>query len=304
MKKILFLLIICFLFVPRVSLAAILNLSSSALTLPPGQLLRVDCMLDTQLQEVNAVEGLVEYPTDLLRLEQIIDGGSIINFWVEKPRLENSQIKFSGIIPGGYVGNTGRLFSLRFTTKTVADEKTGVVSLAGAKVLLNDGAGTETKTVFSNLVFTINSRAILDAQPVVAIVDHEQPEKFSPLLVKDENVSDGKYFVVFAAQDKLSGVDHYEVLETKKSVLAKDGGEILPPASDDWKIAESPFVLSDQSLASYVYIKAVDQSGNSRVALLLPSGHPAWYEEVVFWVIIVGLAIIIFGLFYLRKKRV
>lgn len=308
MKKFLFLLLVSFLSVPYISLAASLQLSSASSVLSPGQILQINCTLDTQAEYINAVEGKIEYPSDLLHLEKIIEGGSIISFWVEKPHLENGQIRFSGIIPGGYSGKNGQLFSLRFSVQAVNDDKIGNMSVKDAIILLNDGLGTETNAIIKNFDFQITSqnspKSASTTESFPMIIDYEQPEKFSPLLVRNENVFEGKYFVVFATQDKLSGLDHYEILETKKMMQDMKDDEILSPASDGWEIANSPFVLSDQSLKSYIYIKAVDQSGNGRLAVLLPSEHVQWYEKIGFWVIIVGLVVIILGFIFLYKKRV
>ena len=66
--------------------------------------------------------------------------------------------------------------------------------------------------------------------------------------------------------------------------LLFDGGE--------WIRAESPYVLKDQKLKSYVYIKAIDKAGNERIEVI-PQKYPfQWYESWLWWgIIIVGFAI-------------
>ena len=44
--------------------------------------------------------------------------------------------------------------------------------------------------------------------------------------MKDPNVFDGKWFLVFAALDKGSGIDHYEVMETNHVVNTVENGVI------------------------------------------------------------------------------
>ena len=69
-------------------------------------------------EPLNAIEGKIRFPPDLLELKNIEDGNSIINFWIERPVAgEAGKITFSGITPGGYQGERGLVFSLIFLVK-------------------------------------------------------------------------------------------------------------------------------------------------------------------------------------------
>jgi len=87
---------------------------------------------------------------------------------------------------------------------------------------------------------------------------------------------------VFATQDKGSGIDYYEIKESRQKFLK---------IFKKWVIAESPYVLKDRKLRSYVYIKAVDKAGNERIAVVEPRYPIKWYENYWIWIIII-LAII------------
>ena len=89
---------------------------------------------------------------------------------------------------------------------------------------------------------------------------------FEPEIVE----SDGKQHVIFAGSDMLSGVDHYEVTEIRQKRLF---GIVQKKTSEEenWKVAESPFVLEDQSLDSIVKVKTVDRAGNAKLAEIVPS---------------------------------
>ncbi|MFC1612689.1 hypothetical protein ACFL29_02465, partial [Patescibacteria group bacterium] len=81
----------------------------------------------------------------MLELVEIRDGNSIINFWVEQPwHLEDCskvcKVGFSGIIPGGYLGTKSPVLSLFFETK---EEGKALIAMNNARVLYNDGEGTE-----------------------------------------------------------------------------------------------------------------------------------------------------------------
>ena len=61
----------------------------------------------------------------------------------------------------------------------------------------------------------------------------------------------------------------------------------------NWIIAESPYLLKNQRLSDFIFVKAVDKAGNKRTEELQPL-HPkkTWYENGTFWVIIV----VVFGI--------
>src|SRR3990170_5854361 len=65
-----------------------------------NQRFEADVFLDTQGENINAVEGEFEFPRGFLGLKEISDGDSIINFWIQRPKLNlDNKIIFSGIIP-------------------------------------------------------------------------------------------------------------------------------------------------------------------------------------------------------------
>ena len=83
-----------------------------------GQQFQVDIALNASGEDINAIEGKIVFPNDILELKKITNANSIINFWIEKPKVESSgQITFCGITPGGYQGGRGLLLSLIFLSK-------------------------------------------------------------------------------------------------------------------------------------------------------------------------------------------
>jgi len=88
-----------------------------------GAELRLGLFLDTEGEEINALEGKIGFPLDNLELKEIRDGGSLISFWLDKPSLPQDcpnnicSLSFSGIIPSGYSGKQGLLLSLVFLSK-------------------------------------------------------------------------------------------------------------------------------------------------------------------------------------------
>jgi len=263
--------------------AAQLNLVSPTQEIGIDQQFQVDLILNTEGEEINAVEGKILFPKDLFELKEIRDGNSIINFWVERPKTEsNNQIIFSGIIPGGYIGEKGLILSAIFQSK---NEGESTIEIREAKVLLNDGKGTPAELSISNFQFLISKLA--PTTQFLPIKDTEPPESFKPMITQDPKMFDGKYFLVFATQDKGSGIAGYAIHEsTRKKEIARID-------TKEWKEAESPYVLKDQKLRSYIYVKAIDRAGNERIAVVEPNYPIRWYE--IWWVcVIIGIIIAYF----------
>lgn len=76
------------------------------------------------------------------------------------------------------------------------------------------------------------------------------PKMWINKMFSDPAIFDGKYFLVFATQDKGSGISHYEVCEGGKRKCA---------------IAESPYLLQNQKLNQKIFVKAVDKNGNEYI---------------------------------------
>lgn len=268
--KILFLLSAFYLlFSMQAAQAAQLNLYSQIQEIGISQQFQVDLFLDTENESINAIEGKIAFPQELLELKEIKDGNSIINFWIERPKANNGEILFSGITPGGYNGANGFIFSVVFQVKT---EGKGVVEIRDPKVLLNDGEGTSAPLKISNFNFLISNQTSISQTPISKIGDTEAPEPFTPEVASDPEIFDGKYFLVFSTQDKGSGISHYEVCEGSKRKCA---------------IAESPYLLQNQKLNQKIFIKAVDKNSNERIAIVEPRHPLKWYEIWQMWSIII-----------------
>ena len=83
----------------------------------------------------------------------------------------------------------------------------------------------------------------------------------------------------FTTQDKGSGIERYEIQERRKPTID----------NRSWIVAESPYVLNDQVLHSFIDIRAVDKAGNVRVATVPPKYPLAWYQNYKILGIILGV---------------
>lgn len=256
--------IFCFLFsVVSQTHAARLYLETKEHEVGIGQRMEIVLRIDSEGETVNALEGTIYTPA-FLEVEAIRDGNSLISLWVERPEVRSDQhILFSGIVPNGWRGSSGVVFS--FIAETNADSGSAeedTIAFRGARVLLHDGEGTETVTKTEPLAIRVD-----DSIPLFDFVeiaeDTEPPEPFTPQIAQDPNIFSGDHFLVFAAQDKQSGIDHYEVLETRTYLEDEEAGP--------WEVAESPYRIKDQRFKSLVYVRAIDRAGNTRVAIFKPS---------------------------------
>src|SRR3989338_3332078 len=134
------------LILPQMVFAAQSSFDAKTTQAQVGKNFEVTLFVNTEQENINAFEGKIIFPNDLLDLKEIRDGNTIVNFWVERPHKEQGtgdkkqgEIAFSGITPGGYEGEKGLLFSAVFRALR---EGVGVLEVKDVKALLNDGKGT------------------------------------------------------------------------------------------------------------------------------------------------------------------
>lgn len=253
---------------------------------------KMDIFLKTE-EPLNAIEGKINFPIDLLELQNIEDGNSVINLWLERPAVNKTgEIIFSGITPGGYMGDKGLIFSMIFLVK---QEGVGTLDIHDTRVLRNDGTGSEATLTIASFDIAVFKGAPAEIPAIPKMRDRELPEIFTPEIARDEFVSDNKWFVVFVTQDKASGIDRYEIKESRQRILS---------IFKRWIPAESPYVLEDQELRSYVLVKAVDKTGNERVVKIAPKNPLAWYVNYDNWIMIIaGFLIVAFAARKSWKKQ-
>jgi hypothetical protein len=295
MKKFLFLLIIILVGIKSGN-ASVIEPRIETKEVKKNEFIVVPIYLDTQFEEINAVEVYVNF-SDNLVFRDYLDGKSIITHWIEKPHFQYSDVRrphivFSGIVAGGISGRNLNLVELVFEAKESGIAKIEIDE--NSKVLLKDGLGTKTKLIALSKNFNILE---IKGLPEIKIRDNFPPEPFKIYLAKNKEIFNGKYYITFETKDKQSGVAYYEISEKPITFifLAKPDIKNL-----SFKKAESPYVLEDQSLRSYVFVKAVDKTGNERVEILYPQ-RILLYEDVL--IIIVCLMILIGLIVFVIKFR-
>ncbi len=216
---------------------------------------------------INTIEGTLIIPQGLT-IKTINDADSIIPLWIERPELKNNQIHFAGVIPGGFQSEQGIIFKITAEAVTNIQEK---IELKDVQALQNDGQGTPViVTVSPAQVSSISG----ESQSAPIVEDTILPERFTPIVSQDPNLYEGKWFVVFSTTDKQSGINHYEVKESKKGT---------------WIKTSSPYLLADQTRSSPISIKAVDNAGNERIEVV-PELYPHHvFKQMLIWGILILL---------------
>lgn len=277
------------LFAVRGAAAATLMLDPPLTDLRVGDQAVLTLRLESTAEEINAVAGTIRLPAGVA-VREVRDAGSLINFWVRRPAV--GSLGFSGVIPGGYQGSGGELFSLVLEGTAIGQ---GDVSIGEAEALQNDGSGSAAAMVVRPARLTVRAAASGEPAVVPAVTDTVPPEPFTPELAQTAAVLDGRWFAAFATQDKGSGLARYEVAEF--------GGRRLPPPDQlSWRVADSPYPLEDQSGRGYVLVKAVDHGGNVWISVVPPRVQSR-YRPWLFWGMLVVFGAAVPVALWLGRRR-
>lgn len=112
----------------------------------------VDFMINTD-QAVNTVSALVNFPSNILEVEGINVGRSVLTLWTEEPKVSNNEIFFSGgSFKRGFRGEH-LVATIKFIAKK---EGQGEISIKNLRLIAGDGQGNDVLgQVKSGLTFNI-----------------------------------------------------------------------------------------------------------------------------------------------------
>lgn len=248
-----------------------------------GQQISLSLYLNTEGEVINTIGTEILYPNSLLEVKEIKDNTSVINFWIENEDDGRGRVVLSGLTPGGYFGQGGEVVTVVFVAKNNGLAR---ITTNNTAIYLNDGLGTAAEVRERYFDLNITDKVFVEADYVKS--DFNPPESFVPEISRSPAVFDNNWFIVFSTKDKLSGISHYFIRESKFRNLI---------GFKKWQEAESPYLLKDQSRRSYISIKAVDRAGNSRIETVKPD-NPNLIGEAVIWVALI--IFIIFILYFIK----
>jgi hypothetical protein len=260
---------------PASAQAAVVSFQPQSLVAPQAQPYTLTVVLNTEGENINAIEGSVYVDKALGDVTAVTDSGSVVTFWVKNPVWDPAtrSVSFSGTVPGGYQGNAAILFSIVLPSYP-GNRLNKAVSFSGVKVYRNDGLGSQAKVStkdfdFDQIPGTVDEALTEQLYVDPSKIDNIPPEVFSPQLAQDPLVFDGRWFINFSTQDKQTGIDHYEIQETRSGKID----------ASRWKVVTSPYLLEDQELHSYIYVIAVDRQGNERMIKVFPRNPLSWWKS-------------------------
>ncbi len=158
----------------NVASAASLNISPGSGTYKVGDTFEVSVLLNTQNQEVNAVQMELAFPPDKLQLVSPSTGTSIISIYTTPPKYDNAKgvVQIIGGIPNGVNVPSGLVTKLIFRVKSLGQ---ATIRFTGqSQVLLNDGKGTNALNNSNGATFKLELPA--QAGPIVISDSHPDQE--------------------------------------------------------------------------------------------------------------------------------
>jgi len=126
--------------------AAILFTAPHQQEINQGETFLVEIRLDSANEVINAVEGQISYPVNLVEAIEVSQGGSFLTIWPVKPTVDKAAglITFTGGIPQGSLVVNGKILTVTFRAKNTIGTAEIEINTTQSGVYLNDGLGTRT----------------------------------------------------------------------------------------------------------------------------------------------------------------
>lgn len=263
--------------------AARVYFDPSPISYKVGDEFTLSLFLDTEKESVNAVEINILVP-ELLKIKDISKKGSMIQLWVQEPGFSGKIITLTGGIPGGFTASKGLIAKISFQAAAIGEGN--ITFMSNSVILLNDGQGTklDLKTAGGpsfRVVPRAKESAVVSPESKKAPAKGEEdkdiekennkkPEKFEILIGEDPRVFNGQKFISFFTTDTDLGVEYYEV---------KEGG-------GDYRVAQSPYLLTDQELKTVIRVRAYGGAGNYTESIYPNLFKRIWWQllrTLSFW---------------------
>lgn len=249
----------------------------------------VDVVLDPNNSVYNGIEGTVSFSDNTLSFVRAETATSIVNYFIEQPTAVTNTIHFSGIMLGGFKGLInpfdpthllpGPVIRLVFVGKAPG---TATIATSYIHVTDNDGQGTLENVKDATASLNVSSTVA----PSMYTAPSTVPPTITASIVRDPNLFNNKYALVFDATDKQSGIDHVSLQE----------------GSGPWITISSPYLLQDQSRQSILTLRAYDNAGNVTTITIAPIKTTTSPVRIIVGIIL--LIIVLITLLYVIYKKV
>lgn len=126
-------------------------------------------MVSSPRQSINAISGVMLFPTDKLQVTSVSKIGSVLSLWVQEPSFSNSQgqVVFEGVVPNpGFSESNGRVLAVNFKVVGTGE---ALIRLASGSLLANDGYGTNILKTLGTASYMLEQRQELPLTPPAVI---------------------------------------------------------------------------------------------------------------------------------------
>ncbi len=136
--------------------AATIYPSPSSGSFDIGDSFSVVVFVESDDQAMNAVSGVLDFPSDKLEVTSVSKSNSVVNLWIQEPSFSNTAgtVNFEGIVLNpGYIGSAGRVITINFRTKVPGNAD---ITFISGFVLANNGQGTSILHSLGSASFVID----------------------------------------------------------------------------------------------------------------------------------------------------
>lgn len=245
---------------PQKSLAsgASFSISPGSGTFTVGQTITAKVNLNTNGNDINAAEAVLNYSSDTLQLSSL-SRTNLFGFWQTEPNYSGNKITFAGGRNANYT-TSGALFTLKFkTTKS----GTATVNFSSGRILAADGNGTLNYSGATGATWNIQPSKEATPTP-----NNEQPKPGQPASQKGANPAE-------PIVSSLTHPDQNNWYNQKDSTLnwtlSPNTTQIaysfdLNPTSEptNFQKITNQTTVSAQEGQNYFHIKAKNQYGESK----------------------------------------
>lgn len=273
---------------PKISFGADMFLKTQSENYRIGeQFIVTISLLSEEQNPINALDISVGFSQENLKFVQSIESGSIISFFVDRPKIQNGKIVFSGITPSGFFGAINPILGEhKIEPVKIIDLIFEPIASGRAEIFLDkselfraDGSGLP--VVFNTWSKILNIKDEVFKNEI-NISDTEPPLEFNSQILKDKNIS-SRYLLIFNTSDEQTGIDRFEVLEKGRKKV----------------IATSPYILKNNPPKGEITVFAYDKAGNVRVSIINAPDVKVGRQNTL---IIIAIITLVVFLLQRRKK--
>ncbi len=192
-----------------------------------GQNVSVRVSVDTEGQTINAVEDVITFANDTLKVTSFSKASTILNLWIRGPSYNNStgEITFAGGILNSEFNGLGRIFIINF--KTIAVGHAWVRFSPSAQVLANDGLGTNIFSSTGRAEFTVQKRSSPVPVPYTEPADAPLELEISSLTHPEQDKWYNKKDAVFTWRWQRGITDYSYFIDKKEKGIPNNIGDGL-----------------------------------------------------------------------------